>query len=94
MPAIPTCKSNVHPITVLQPVFEVWHETAEHNVKRIAVVVACLPDFAAYVIGGGQGWTAAFVLLDVVIITAGKMPNLDRGRQTCSPSHIYKLAGA
>ena len=66
-----------------------WHETAAHNVNQIAVVVVCRPDFAAYVIGGGQGWTAAFVLLDVVIITAGlgKMPNLDRGRQTCSPSH-------
>ena len=61
MLTVPAHKSNVNPIASH---FEVRPETAAHN--RTTVVVAHIPDFTAYIIGGGQGWTAAFVLFNVI----------------------------
>ena len=42
-------------------------------INRATVVVAHIPGFTAYVIDGGQGWTAAFVSFDHLKRSAGKM---------------------
>ena len=56
---IPCCRATPSP-------FEVCPENAANNCTT--VVVACIPDFVAYIIDGEQGWIAAFVLFDIMII--------------------------
>ena len=62
MPCTPARKGNLHPIASISP-FEVYPETAAHD--KPYNFVTCIPNFAAYIIDGGQGWTAAVVLLDM-----------------------------
>ena len=45
--------------------FEVCSERVAHNTS---VVVARIPDFVAYIIDGEQGWIAAFISFDIMII--------------------------
>ena len=37
------------------------------RINRATAVVACLPDFVAYINDDGQGGTAAFVSLDIML---------------------------
>ena len=53
------------PIAVLQPLFTDLSDTAANEPGT--AVVACLPDFAAYINDDGQGRTAAFVSLHIML---------------------------
>ena len=62
------------------------------RINRATAVVACLPNFAAYINDDGQGGTAAFVSLDIMLTgsaSKGKLVRLESGShfrtvQNCS----------
>ena len=66
MPAMPVKEQFAPYCCAAASPFEVYPETAAHN--RTTVVFARNADFAAFIITGGQGWTAAFVSFKIVII--------------------------
>ena len=99
MPAMPTCKSNLHPIAVLQPpplkcvstqarypmsamparkrnlypIAVLQTATLKcvlklQRINRTTVVVARIPDSAAHIIDGGEGWPTAVVSFDIMLI--------------------------
>ena len=67
MPAMPAHKGNLHHIAVLQlaPLMRVLKL---QRINSTTVVVSRNPDFAVYIIDGRQGWTAAVVSCDIMII--------------------------
>ena len=67
MHAVPARKSNLFPIAVLQP-GPLRCVLKLQRINRTTVVVACIPDFASYIIDDGQGWTAAVISFDIMII--------------------------
>ena len=64
---MPTRKSNLHPIAMLQ-LAPLKCVLKLQRINCTTVVVSRIPNFAAYIIDGGQDWTAAVVLFDIMII--------------------------
>ena len=59
-----------------------------HRINWATAVVACLPDFAAYINDDGQGGTAGFVSLDKML--TGSAPK-GKFEQLASGSHFHTL---
>ena len=78
-------------VAVLQPLFTDFLLSLQ-RINRATAVVACLPNFAAYINDDGQVWTAAFVSLDIMLTGCapkGKFARLEsdshfRTVQNCS----------
>ena len=79
MPAMPACKSNLRSIAVLQPV-PLKCVLKLQRIKCTTVVAARIPDFAAYIIDGGQGWPAAVVSFNITIISSATQEKFERSR--------------
>ena len=71
---------------MLQPLFTDSSDTAAN--KPATIVVACLPNFAAYINDDGQGRTAAFVSLDIML--TGSAPK-GKFEQLASDSHFHTV---
>ena len=67
MLTMPAHKGNLHHIAVLQPA-PLMHVLKLLHINRTTVVVARIPDIAAYIIDGRQSWTAVVVSFDIMII--------------------------
>ena len=57
-----------------------WHctDSAVVNLHTATTVVACLPDFAAYINDDGQCVTAALVLLDIMLTGSAPKGKFER----------------
>ena len=66
-PSMPVRKSNSHPIAVVQ-LSPLKRLLKLQRINRTTVVVACIPDFAACIIDGRQGWTATVISFHIMII--------------------------
>ena len=75
-------RANLRPIAVLQPVFTDLSDTAANKPGNCSIV-ACLPDFAAYINDDGQGRTAATVSLDIMLTGSSLVP------RPTSPPFLY-----
>ena len=73
--AVPVRKSNLHPIAVLQPA-SLKCVLKLPRINRTTVVVARIPDFAAYYIDGGQDWTTTVISFDIMIILSAPQGNV------------------
>ena len=65
---MPACKSNLHSIAVLQPV-PLKRVLKLQCINHTTVVGTRIPDFTAYIIVGGQDWTAAVMSFDIMLIS-------------------------
>ena len=63
----PAHRGNLHHIAVLQPA-PLMCVLKLQRINRTTVVVACIPDFAEFIIDCRQGWTTAIVLCSIMII--------------------------
>ena len=63
------------------------------RINRTIVVVARIPDFAAYITDGGQDWAAAVVSVDIIIIEALGWENSKRLRAEAifDASHMVRV---
>ena len=91
---MPARKSNLHPIAVLQPAPLKWVLKLQ-RINRTIVVVARIPDFAAYITDGGEDWAAAVVSVDIIIMkrSAGKIQSVCERKPFSTQATRYAWCG-